>query len=74
MAFSDFQSLKLIRQAALRMIFTMLKNNKPYHDRAVDNEALSVKKNAPRWLKSLKKYGLLPVNETTATKSPAFAA
>jgi hypothetical protein len=52
----------------------MLKDNKPYHDRAVDYEALSVQRNAPRWLKMLKKYGFLPANEATAFTSAAFTA
>ncbi len=58
----------------LRIIFAMLKNNKPYHDHAVDYEALSVQRNAPRWLKMLKKHGFLPTNETPMTTSTAFAA
>lgn len=52
----------------------MLKNYKPYRDLAVDYEALSVQRNAPRWLKMLKKYGFLLANETTAPTSAAFAA
>lgn len=42
-------------------------------DLAVDYEALSVQKNAPIWLKMLKKYGFLPANETIAPTSAAFA-
>lgn len=68
------KSIVALAHKMLRIIFAMLKNNKPYHDRAVDYEALSVQKNAPRWLRMLKKHGFLPANETTAAPSAALAA
>ena len=43
----------------LRVIYSMLKNNQPYWDPEIDYEALTVKRNAPRWLRALKKYGYL---------------
>jgi transposase len=67
------KSIVALAHKMLRIIFAMLKNNKPYHDRAVDYEALSVQKNAPRWLRMLKKHGFLPANETTVTPSAALA-
>jgi hypothetical protein len=51
------KSIVALAHKMLRIIFAILKNNKPYRDMAVDYEALSVQKNAPRWLKILKKYG-----------------
>ena len=68
------KSIVALAHKMLRIIFAMLKNNKPYHDHAVDYEALSVQRNAPRWLKMLKKHGFLPTNETPMTTSTAFAA
>jgi transposase len=68
------KSIVALAHKMLRIIFAMLKDNKPYHDRAVDYEALSVQRNAPRWLKMLKKYGFLPANEATAFTSAAFTA
>jgi len=68
------RSIVALAHKMLRIIFAMLKDNKPYRDLAVDYEALSVQKNAPRWLKMLKKYGFLPNTETTATTPAAFAA
>lgn len=68
------KSIVALAHKMLRIIFAMLKDHKPYRDLAVDYEALSVQKNAPRWLKMLKKYGFLPTTETTATTSAAFAA
>jgi transposase len=44
----------------LRTIFVMLKRNEHYRDSAVDYEALSVQRNAPRWIKALTKFGFIP--------------
>ncbi len=68
------KSIVALAHKMLRIIFAILKDNKPYHDRAVDYEALSVQRNAPRWLRMLTKYGFLPPNATTEQTSAAFAA
>jgi transposase len=68
------KSIVALAHKMLRIIFAILKNNKPYHDRAVDYEALSVQRNAPRWLKMLKKHGFLPTNETTIPPAATLAA
>ena len=44
----------------LRIVFAVLKNKTPYLDKAVDYEALSVQRNAPRWMKMLIKHGYMP--------------
>ena len=44
----------------LRTIFYMLSRNQPYRDTTVDIEALIVKRNAPRWIRALTRYGFLP--------------
>ena len=44
----------------LRTMFFMLKRGKHYRDSAVDYEALSVQRNAPRWIKALRKLGFIP--------------
>jgi transposase len=49
----------------LRIIWAMLKRNQPYRDTTVDFEALSVRRNAPRWIKALKRYGYLPASDAT---------
>lgn len=41
----------------LRVIYTVLNNKKPYQDPEVDYTEHVVKKNAPRWIKMLEKYG-----------------
>lgn len=68
------KSIVAVAHKMLRIIFAMLKDNKPYFDRAVDYEALTVQRSAPRWLKMLKKHGFPPANETTLAPSAALAA
>jgi hypothetical protein len=41
----------------LRVIYKLLSTGKRYCDPEVDYEALMVKRNAPRWLQCLTKYG-----------------
>jgi transposase len=44
----------------IRTIFFMLTRRQPYRDSGFDYEAAQVAKNAPRWIKALKKYGHWP--------------
>ena len=47
----------------LRTIFFMLNRGQHYRDSATDYEALSVQRNAPRWIKALTKFGFIkPAN------------
>jgi transposase len=41
----------------LRTIFFVLTRHQPYRDSGFDYEAASVAKNAPRWIRALKKFG-----------------
>jgi len=43
----------------LRVIYAVLRDDQPYRDPKVDYERLFVKRNAPRWLRMLKKHRLL---------------
>lgn len=43
----------------LRTLYFMLKRNQPYRDSATDYEALSVQRNAPRWIKALTRFGFI---------------
>lgn len=43
----------------LRIIYAMLRDGTPYKDSTIDYEALTVARNAPRWLKMLRKHGFL---------------
>jgi transposase len=56
------RSIIALAHKLLRTIFFMLSRNQPYKDAAVDYQALSVKRNAPRWIKALKQYPLIPAS------------
>jgi hypothetical protein len=43
----------------LEVVFVVLKNKHPYQDASVDYEELMVKRNAPRWIKALQRYGYM---------------
>ena len=43
----------------LRTIYAMLTNGSHYQDKEVDYEALNVQRNAPRWIKMLRKHGFI---------------
>ena len=49
-----------IAHKLLRTIYVVLARRKPYRDATVDYEAAMVAKNAPRWIRALKKYGYWP--------------
>lgn len=48
----------------IRTIYFMLTRRQAYHDSGIDYAAANVVKNAPRWLKALKRFGYWP--ETSA--------
>lgn len=58
------KSIVALAHKMLRTLFAMLKSNTPYRDKVVDYEALSVQRNAPRWIKMLVKHGFMPVAAT----------
>jgi transposase len=58
------KSIVALAHKMLRTLFAMLKNNTPYRDKVVDYEALSVQRNAPRWIKMLVKHGFMPASAT----------
>lgn len=70
---SKFQSLVVRRghkraivaigHKILRTLFFMLKRREHYRDSATDYEALSVQRNAPRWIKALTKFGFIATAE-----------
>ena len=43
----------------LRIIYVVLKTGRPYYDRTADYDALMVKRNAPRWIRMLRRYGYI---------------
>jgi len=45
----------------------VLAHRQPYRDSGIDYEAMSVTRNAPRWIKALKKFGYWPQPNSTPT-------
>jgi transposase len=58
---SHKKAIVAIAHKLIRIIYFMLSRHEPYRDPGVDYEAMSAKKNAPRWIKALKKIGKLPI-------------
>lgn len=57
---SHKKAIVAIAHKLIRIIYFMLSRREPYRDPGVDYEAMSAQKNAPRWIKALKKIGKLP--------------
>ena len=49
-----------IAHKVLKTVFVLLSRQVPYRDSTIDYQALVVKRNAPRWIRQLKKFGYLP--------------
>ena len=60
------RSIIAIAHKLIRVIYTLLKRRLPYIDPAINYEELMVRKNGPRWLQMLEKYGYLPQVRQTA--------
>ena len=43
----------------LRVLYVVLRDARPYHDPEADYEELMVRRNAPRWVRMLHRYGLI---------------
>lgn len=54
------KSIVALGHKMLRTIYAMLTDGTHYQDRTVDYEALSVQRNASRWIKMLVKHGFIP--------------
>ena len=54
------RSIVALAHKILRTIFFMIKRREHYRDSATDYEALSVRRNAPRWIKALTRFGFIP--------------
>jgi transposase len=57
-----------IAHKMIRLIYILLSRKQPYIDQKIDYDAMSARKNAPRWIKQLKAIGKWPDAKT------AFAA
>jgi transposase len=63
------KSIVAIAHKMIRLIYVMLTRRQPYRDPMVDYDAMSAKKNAPRWIRQLKAIGQWPIK----TPAPASA-
>ena len=54
------RSIVALAHKILRTIYFMIKRREHYRDSATDYEALSVQRNAPRWIKALTPFGFIP--------------
>ena len=53
------RTIVAIGHKLMGVAFSVLKNETPYKDPKVNYEELMVKKNAPRWIRTLKLYGYM---------------
>lgn len=62
------RAVMAIAHRMLEIIYLMLSRKEPYRDPGIDYEALIVKRNAPRWIQALLKYGYIETirNKLTA--------
>ena len=51
----------------LRVVYVVLRDARPYHDPEADYEELMVRRNAPRWLRMLQRYGMIEYEPAAAT-------
>jgi transposase len=58
-----------IAHKMIRLIFLLLTRKVAYHDPQIDYQAMSVKKNAPRWIKQLKAIGQWPDKAAAPTSA-----
>lgn len=59
------RAIVAIGHKILEVVFILLKKNVPYKESTINYEKLVVGRNAPRWIKALKKYGYLSSNSFT---------
>jgi transposase len=55
------RTIVAIGHKVLEVVFLLIKTKVPYQDSSVNYEEIVVKRNAPRWIKALIKYGYLNV-------------
>lgn len=65
------KAIVAVAHKMIRLIYLLLARKEPYRDPHIDYEAMSAKKNAPRWIKQLKLIGQWPAK--AAKPAPASA-
>ena len=57
------RAIMALAHKILRIIFSVLKNKKPYYEPNVNHEMLTTKRNSQRWIRALKKYEYIAPKE-----------
>ena len=52
------RAIVAIGHKLMGVVFSVMKNGRPYRDPGINYEEIMVKKNASRWIRMLKKYQL----------------
>ena len=55
----------------IRVIHAVLKNRMPYTDPGTDYQEIMARRNAPRWIRMMKEYGIAPPGAGQAATQPA---
>jgi transposase len=66
---SHNKAIIAIAHKMIRLIFLLLTRKVAYHDPQIDYQAMSAKKNAPRWIKQLKAIGQWPDKAAAQTST-----
>ncbi len=53
------RSVIAVGHKMMGVVYSVISNDTPYKDPGIDYEKLMVKKNAPRWIRALKKYDFM---------------
>ena len=54
------RSIIALGHKILKIMFVLISRKVPYQDSTINYEELAVKRNAPRWIKAMRKFGYLP--------------
>ena len=63
------KSIVSIAHKMIRLIYVLLSRKEAYHDPKIDYNAMSARKNAPRWIKQLKLIGKWPDNKSATANA-----
>jgi transposase len=66
---SHKKAIVAVAHKMIRLIFLILSRREPYIDQGIDYDAMSAKKNAPRWIKQLKTIGRWPSPKPAAASA-----
>ena len=66
---SHKKSIIAVAHKMIRLIYVLLSRRQPYIDQGIDYAAMSAAKNAPRWIKQLRKIGRWPAPKTAAASA-----